>query len=83
MMPTPQYETAAAPAGCLWDPWIPTTSHGGGYVWPGRMVLNVPGRTWPHLPADCPRPETAPGEWIGEGTPAETLVCPGCGLDCT
>ncbi|MEU5959249.1 hypothetical protein [Streptomyces sp. NPDC047525] len=72
----------ATPAGCTWNHSIPTASHGGGYVAPGRYVLVVPGRTWSALPAECPVSELAPGEWIGQGE-AAVLVCTGCGLNVT
>lgn len=55
------------------------TSHGGGYVYPGRAVLILAGRTWEYRPEDCPRMEET-GEWVLEG---RVLVCPACGLDCT
>lgn len=74
--------TTPAPAGTAWDPSIPTTTHGGCWVYPGRLVLAIPGREWPHQPATCPQPYDAPGEWIGSGAD-EALVCTGCGLDIT
>jgi hypothetical protein len=57
------------------------TSHGPdlGYVYPGRLVVEVPGRTWPAArPEDCTDTGQA-GEWLTE----HVLVCPGCGLDAT
>jgi hypothetical protein len=50
------------------------------FVWPGRQVVDVPGRTWPAArPEEC-TDETNAGEWLGDGA---VLVCPGCGLDST
>lgn len=43
-----------------------------------RSVVNVPGREWPHTPTACLTDEHK-GEWLD----AHTLVCTGCGLDCT
>jgi hypothetical protein len=91
MMTVPQYTVPAPPAGCSWDPSIPTDWHGG-YVYPGRHVLQIPGRTWATTPAECPDPGY--GDWIAAGgqvvddltAPAdgqEVLVCPRCGLDIT
>ncbi|KOV17257.1 hypothetical protein ADK91_02885 [Streptomyces sp. XY511] len=74
--------TRPAPAGCTWDLTIPSETHYGSYVAPGRYVLRAPGRRWAHLPATCPVSEVQPGEWIGTGED-EALVCFGCGLDCT
>jgi hypothetical protein len=47
------------------------------YKQEGREVQ--PG-DWPHTPETCQRADEGHGEWINGGT---TLVCPGCGLDCT
>ncbi|MGW6842155.1 hypothetical protein [Streptomyces sp. NPDC054958] len=80
---TPATQTKpTAHAGRIWDLSIPTETHGGSLSAANRHVLVVPGREWPHLPATCPVPDTAPGEWIGDG-PDEVLVCGGCGLDVT
>ncbi|MEV7445651.1 hypothetical protein AB0O22_31710 [Streptomyces sp. NPDC091204] len=81
-MSTTVQTTPASIDGRIWDLSIPTETHGGSPNAPGRHVLIVPGRTWAHVPATCPVPDTAPGEWIGTG-PAEVLVCTGCGLDVT
>ena len=65
--------------GWSWRP-TPPAYHGpaAGYVYPGRRVLDIPGRPWPAgTPAECT--STDPGEWI---TP-DALICTGCGLDCT
>lgn len=58
------------------------TGHGQGadlaYVYPGRRVVEVPGRAWPAArPEDCS--DTGPGEWLA----GRVLVCRGCGLDVT
>lgn len=66
-------------AGWHWRPTSPAY-HGpaAGYVYPGRRVLDIPGRSWPaSTPEECT--STDPGEWI---TP-DVLACTGCGLDCT
>lgn len=44
-----------------------------------RSVVVVPGRTWPHTPETCSTDDYVEGEWLDE----QTLVCRGCGLDCT
>ena len=43
-----------------------------------RRVVLVPGRAWPYTPATCLTDEHR-GEWLDPST----LVCTGCGLDCT
>lgn len=50
-------------------------------VWPGRRVLDIPGRDWPYpSPEECGRAGDLRGEWV---LGYAVLVCPGCGLDCT
>jgi hypothetical protein len=45
-----------------------------------RPVITVPGRTWPYTPETCLTDDyTFKCEWLDE----QTMVCPGCGLDCT
>ena len=56
-------------------------SHGPdhGYVYPGRRVVDVPGRIWPAArPEDC-TDTSHTCEWLTEAV----LVCRGCGLDVT
>lgn len=49
-------------------------------VYPGRRVLELPGRTWPAArPEECADADST-GEWVVGG---RVLVCRGCGLDCT
>lgn len=67
----------------------------GAWVYPGRTVIEVPGRTWP-----VPRPEVCPAEpftgiWFdATGRPVPDVLAPDapegvvflcaqCGLDCT
>jgi hypothetical protein len=50
----------------------------GHYPDPGRYVINIIGKTWPHTPDTC-LTDKYKCEWIDE----HTLVCQGCGLDCT
>jgi hypothetical protein len=54
-------------------------SHAGYYVYPGRRVALIPGRTWPNAPEECVA-EVAETEWLAGG---RLLVCLGCGLDAT
>ena len=78
--PAAEVEPPPGPVGAGWS-WRPTPAYHGfsrGYVYPGRQILDVPGRTWPAgRPEDCT--STDPGEWVCD----DVLVCTGCGLDCT
>lgn len=49
------------------------------FVYPGRRVIDVPGRTWrASRPEECEN-----GVWDGVWIDEKVLLCTGCGLDCT
>jgi hypothetical protein len=67
----------------------------GAWVYPGRTVIEVPGRTWPVArPQDCLDEPIAAVWFDAEGREVANpldpdapdgivLLCPRCGLDCT
>ncbi|GLZ28116.1 hypothetical protein Lesp02_03060 [Lentzea sp. NBRC 105346] len=78
-----------------WHGPVDEESGTGDWVYPGRTVIDVPGRDWQaSRPEDCPN-ESAAGIWLdaaGDEVPAVgdaantggiVLLCPQCGLDCT
>jgi hypothetical protein len=79
---TRQYERPALPKGAQWG--TQPARHGAGidaaYIYPGRAVLELEGRTWTYTPGTCPRNGDYTTEWVLDGT---VLICCGCGLDCT
>jgi len=77
------YDPPELPDGVTWrDAAVGYHTPGGGFVYDGRRVVEIPGRTWPAArPEECSvEPWIEQGEWLFDGT---LLVCPGCGLDCT
>lgn len=60
----------------------PVTHHGGGYVAPGRRVIEG---TWLYPSPETCHDDRPDGIWIGLPDQPETqaLVCRSCGLDCT
>lgn len=79
---TERYDDSGIPdlseIGGYWDTREPT-HHNFDFVFPGRRVAVLPGRTWPNIPEEC---TAGPydTEWILGG---RVLLCLGCGLDAT
>lgn len=79
---TDRYDDSEIPdlteIGGHWDAHEPT-HHNGDFVFPGRRVAVLPGRTWPSIPEHCAA-ERGDTEWILDG---KVLLCLGCGMDAT
>ncbi len=61
-----------------WEP-TPPLHHLGGYIAPGRHVLQLHSQTWAFRPENCQSGDFD-NTWYLDG---QLLLCNGCGLDVT